>query len=859
MWFTDNDLRTCIMKKLLTILAFCFLTFALSPTPPRADGLCGEWGDWDSERGCCNYGIERNPFHIEDPSPLCTAEPRVCQKTYPEGNQAPYGPCLYCNPNVAKHGVACEATCNMSCTGSSSEEIRGCDDPRDGDKDTGCYGSTLKKDSPDRKENIFERIFERIIGKVKTFFHWGGNDKQINVDELTIPIEGDLDKLLGTESQEGTLPKLTPPGAPSEELRQNKKSYLEDYSRGILDVTSCKAPGSDDIEFAVPDVWGLKNTAVNLFSYLVRIPGAGSGPSASSKNEDGQPNTAEVGEGDFEPRLLGSVETLGCTNLSLNANATSKPTTSLAQTGSVLGIEPPSGCYGPGLCDKIEAPEKDVCLTGDYGLIGKAEDPAQPAEEDGLTCDIIYNELTCGAQGQTLTCPDGSTFLCPDAGAVHLCSPTIPSCDNSSENDLSMPPRVSFLGGPEGYTDNINEVYKIFTVPGTNFENDLFGAGDFDWTYQNVDRQDEKAMYRKLGTVQCLEDNVQQSLSLPGHGLTLDEECFEGEGPEEGVFEEEEDFLVEKTANPTRIANDELPKDISFRIKITAKYKSTNVTLANETTVTKREGATFAITTDKEGKDITHWPREGEPQINLEAGEVWETNYLITATSPEFEDSRVTDTVTVGAEAIDRPGGCGICGLIGGESGWQSSELIRILNDAGNAYGVPASVLAGILYYEGWHRGGHPRVHEFDNQTVVSASAPGGKDPYCETSFAGAKGPFQFMNHQWTLYKNAAINSGARPAGHTPEICNILDAAYAAAMKMRTDVEYRGSVGACNQYRGDPPATNACNWTEKQISLVSCRYYGACGNYICASDPGGSSFCYCDRTNTYFERYACGE
>ena len=648
------------------------------------------------------------------------------------------------------------------------------------------------------------------------------------------------------------MPKLTPPGAPSEELQQNKNSYLKDYSRGILDVTSCKAPGSDDIEFAVPDVWGLKNTAVNLFSYLVRIPGADPGPIASSK-EDYQVNTAEVGEEDFEPRLLGSVEALGCTNLSLNANTISKPTTRLAQTGSVLGIDPPSGCYGPGLCDKIEAPDKNVCLTDESR--GRLE----PTEEEGRTCPITYDELTCGSQGQTLTCPDGSTFLCPSAGTVHLCPPTIPSCDNSSTNDLSMPPRVSFLGGPEGYTDNIIETYKIFTVPGMNFKNDLFGAGDFDWTYQNVDRQDEKAMYRKLGTVQCLEDNVQQSLSLPGHGLTLGEECFGEERPKEGVFEEESDFTVEKTANPTRIDNDALPKDINFRIRITAKYQSTNVTITNHTTVAKREGADFTITTDKEGNDITRWPREGESQINLEAGEVWETNYIITATSPEFEDSRVTDTVTVGAEAIDRPGGCGICGLIGGESGWQSPELIKILNDAGNAYGVPASVLAGILYYEGWHSGGHPRAHEFDNQTVVSAGAPGGKDPHCETSFAGAKGPFQFMNHQWVLYKNAAVDSGARPAGYTPEICNILDAAYAAAMKMRTDVEYRGSVGACNQYRGAPPAADACNWTSQQISLASCRYYGACGNYICASDPGGSSFCYCDRTNTYFENYACGE
>ena len=105
------------MKKLLTIFAFCFLLFGLSSAPARGEVVCPSGGKpQEPDRLCCNYEDSTN--HIPDPHPLCTAEPRICQKAYfgvnPDG--LTYGGvCNYCNPNVAKHGDACDATCNWSC------------------------------------------------------------------------------------------------------------------------------------------------------------------------------------------------------------------------------------------------------------------------------------------------------------------------------------------------------------------------------------------------------------------------------------------------------------------------------------------------------------------------------------------------------------------------------------------------------------------------------------------------------------------------------------------------------------------------------------------------------------------------
>ncbi len=200
----------------------------------------------------------------------------------------------------------------------------------------------------------------------------------------------------------------------------------------------------------------------------------------------------------------------------------------------------------------------------------------------------------------------------------------------------------------------------------------------------------------------------------------------------------------------------------------------------------------------------------------------------------------------------------GICNLLGvSASGgtWKSQELINILTEAGQAYNVPPTALAGILTYEGYNTSG-TWAHAYSDSVVKAASEPGGKDPNCISSSANARGPFQFIEdaatNGWPTYKNAVIEAGARPAGYTPEICNIKDAAYAAAKKMRNDLTIFDSYNtSCEVWDENPPPTGT-EWSDNNLRQSGCHYYGKCGDSVC-----GSNSCYCDRLIQYYKNYGC--
>lgn len=165
----------------------------------------------------------------------------------------------------------------------------------------------------------------------------------------------------------------------------------------------------------------------------------------------------------------------------------------------------------------------------------------------------------------------------------------------------------------------------------------------------------------------------------------------------------------------------------------------------------------------------------------------------------------------------------------------KSQTLGQYLNEAGAAFKVPAGVLAGVMNFEGFHPNG-PHLFDYPEEWVIEDSQPGAKDRYCATSPAGAKGPMQFMPGQWEIYKNAVVETGARPAGYKPEICNIKDAIYAAAKKLRDDLNsYNDSCACSSGVCAQAPAPTGVNWSKADVYHTSCHYYGNCSDNYCAT------------------------
>lgn len=111
-------------------------------------------------------------------------------------------------------------------------------------------------------------------------------------------------------------------------------------------------------------------------------------------------------------------------------------------------------------------------------------------------------------------------------------------------------------------------------------------------------------------------------------------------------------FSVTKAATPVRLENDQLPHDLTFTIRLTAKEtKLTNITIADKIDVQK-ESESFPVTEDKNGRPVPPLGEDGCPAITeLEPATSWECQFIITATtSPkDFRDSAVLNTVAITA------------------------------------------------------------------------------------------------------------------------------------------------------------------------------------------------------------------
>ena len=171
-------------------------------------------------------------------------------------------------------------------------------------------------------------------------------------------------------------------------------------------------------------------------------------------------------------------------------------------------------------------------------------------------------------------------------------------------------------------------------------------------------------------------------------------------------------------------------------------------------------------------------------------------------------------------------GSCKVCNFNRGGPGRALEDL---LDEVAGAVGTPASVLAGMLNFEGYEPA-NPVRHIFNNtdEQIISISTPGQTDPYCATSYVGAQGPCQFMPSQWAAYGSTVNNYGYN---HTPNICNLRDCLYAAGAKLRDDAGRLGS--ACGYDNLTPPPSGSCQWTGANSAKGAYHYYGACtDNYV---------------------------
>lgn len=111
-------------------------------------------------------------------------------------------------------------------------------------------------------------------------------------------------------------------------------------------------------------------------------------------------------------------------------------------------------------------------------------------------------------------------------------------------------------------------------------------------------------------------------------------------------------FSLTKAATPAQLENNQLPHDLTFAIRLTAKEtKLTNITVTDKIDVQK-ESESFSVTEEKNGRPIPPLGEDGCPAITeLEPTTSWECQFIIRATTgpKDFRDSAVLNTVTITA------------------------------------------------------------------------------------------------------------------------------------------------------------------------------------------------------------------
>jgi len=154
-------------------------------------------------------------------------------------------------------------------------------------------------------------------------------------------------------------------------------------------------------------------------------------------------------------------------------------------------------------------------------------------------------------------------------------------------------------------------------------------------------------------------------------------------------------------------------------------------------------------------------------------------------------------------------------------------SMREIFESAGSYYNVPASVLFAIFYNEGaWDR------YNWTEDLVVNSSGPNCEVPNCSSysSTSGATGPFSFISNHWEGYKDAVLEAGIND-GREPNVCNLLDTAFAAAKKLakeRGGGVYDDPICAgltMNQLKGP---SSSCSWSDADIVTAARQYLGYC-------------------------------
>jgi len=154
-----------------------------------------------------------------------------------------------------------------------------------------------------------------------------------------------------------------------------------------------------------------------------------------------------------------------------------------------------------------------------------------------------------------------------------------------------------------------------------------------------------------------------------------------------------------------------------------------------------------------------------------------------------------------------------------------SKELKNIIVQAATAAKLPAAILLAIGLKENL---GDAMV--LSDADVLKYSAPGAEIPACAQSPADARGPMQFLQSTFDGHKNFIIDVGVRPAGYSPDICNIEDSLYAAAHKIKTDFMAL-----------DDPARD---WTQEEVYSEAAQYLSG-GAGLCI-DPAYPDNHYCE-------------
>ncbi len=165
-----------------------------------------------------------------------------------------------------------------------------------------------------------------------------------------------------------------------------------------------------------------------------------------------------------------------------------------------------------------------------------------------------------------------------------------------------------------------------------------------------------------------------------------------------------------------------------------------------------------------------------------------------------------------------------------------SPAMEQVISSAASYYKVPASVLLGILYNEGGlNPGGSGGLgSNLTDAIVLGAAGPNCGIPSCEDpggSYSGARGPWQFLYYTWNSNREA-VNLAGIDDGRVPNVCNIVDATFAAARKIsRESAGYNYPYTQCagvtlnNSTQG---ISTSCNWNASRAVTAAKQYYGLC-------------------------------